>query len=90
MLFGYGLNYLIDLKHAVIVDVQATPARTYDEVAATSTMIERTRRRRSGLRVATAPSRRALCSTYRGPEVRTSAGFVSDLLASIKPSQSLP
>ena len=45
VLFGYGLNYLIDLKHAVIVDVEATPARTYDEVAATRTMIERTRRR---------------------------------------------
>jgi len=31
--FGYGLNYLIDLgPHAVIVDVEGTPARTYDEV----------------------------------------------------------
>ena len=40
--FGYGLNYLIDIKHAVIVDVEATPARTYDEVAATKTMIKRT------------------------------------------------
>jgi hypothetical protein len=45
VLFGYGLNYLIDIKHAVIVDVEATPARTYDEVAATKTMIERTERR---------------------------------------------
>jgi Transposase domain (DUF772) len=26
--FGYGLNYLIDVEHAVIVDVEATPART--------------------------------------------------------------
>jgi transposase len=43
--FGYGLNYLIDIEHAVIVDVEATPARTYDEVAATRMMIERTRRR---------------------------------------------
>ena len=33
--FGYGLNYLIDLgPHAVIVDVEGTPARTYDEVGA--------------------------------------------------------
>jgi transposase len=40
--FGYGLNYLIDMKNAVIVDVEATPARTYDEVAAARTMIERT------------------------------------------------
>ncbi len=45
VLFGYGLNYLIDTKHAVIVDVEATPARTYDEVAATETMIERTEER---------------------------------------------
>jgi hypothetical protein len=44
VLFGYGLNYLIDIKHAVIVDVEATPARTYDEVAATKAMIERTER----------------------------------------------
>jgi transposase len=43
--FGYGLNYLIDVEHAIIVDVEATPARTFDEVAATKTMIERTERR---------------------------------------------
>jgi transposase len=42
--FGYGLNYLIDTELAVIVDVEATPARTYDEVAATSIMIDRTER----------------------------------------------
>ena len=40
--FGYGLNYLIDIEHAIVVDVEATPARTYDEVAATKTMIVRT------------------------------------------------
>jgi transposase len=40
--FGYGLNYLIDMENAVIVDVEATPARTYDEVSAARTMIERT------------------------------------------------
>jgi hypothetical protein len=40
--FGYGLNYLIDIENAVIVDVEATPARTYDEVTATKTMIKRT------------------------------------------------
>jgi hypothetical protein len=40
--FGYGLNYLIDIEYAVILDVEATPARTYDEVAATKTMIKRT------------------------------------------------
>ena len=43
--FGYGLNYLIDIENAVIVDVEATPARTYDEVAATKAMIERTAKR---------------------------------------------
>src|SRR5580658_8373303 len=43
--FGYGLNYLIDIENAVIVDVEATPARTSDEVAATKTMIERTKQR---------------------------------------------
>jgi transposase len=43
--FGYGLNYLIDIENAVIVDVEATPARTYDEVAATKTMIKRTDKR---------------------------------------------
>jgi IS5 family transposase len=42
--FGYGLNYLIDIDEAVIVDVEATPARTYDEVEATETMIDRTER----------------------------------------------
>jgi transposase len=43
--FGYGLNYLVDVENAVIVDVEATPARTYDEVAATKTMVERTEKR---------------------------------------------
>jgi len=43
--FGYGVNYLIDTENAIIVDVEATPARTYDEVAATKTMIMRTTER---------------------------------------------
>src|ERR1700752_3652357 len=43
--FGYGLNYLIDIENAVIVDVEATPARPYDEGRATKTMIERTEQR---------------------------------------------
>ena len=43
--FGYGLNYLIDNEHAIIVDVEATPARTYDEVVATGRMIARTEQR---------------------------------------------
>ncbi len=40
--FGYGLNYLIDLENAVIVDVEPTPARTYDEVESTKAMLART------------------------------------------------
>ena len=43
--FGYGLNYLIDLENAVIVDVEPTPARTYDEVESTKTMLDRTEHR---------------------------------------------
>jgi hypothetical protein len=38
--FGYGLNYLIDVEHTIIVDVEVTPARTFDEVVATTTMLE--------------------------------------------------
>jgi hypothetical protein len=41
--FAYGTNYLIDLQRAIIVDVKATPARWSAEVAATKTMLERTR-----------------------------------------------
>src|SRR3979411_2704199 len=32
--FGYGLNYLIDIENAVIVDVEATPVRTPGEAVA--------------------------------------------------------
>jgi transposase len=42
VMFGYSLNYLIDMEHAVIVDVEATPTRITKEVDATATMIERT------------------------------------------------
>jgi transposase len=42
VLFAYGINYLIDLQAAIIVDVQATPARWSAEVDATKTMVERT------------------------------------------------
>jgi hypothetical protein len=43
--FAYGTNYLIDTKAAVIVDVEATPARWTAEVAATRLMIDRTKER---------------------------------------------
>ena len=42
MMFGYSLNYLIDTRKAVIVDVEATPTRISKEVDATETMVERT------------------------------------------------
>jgi len=45
VMFGYSLNYLIDMEHAVIVDVEATPTRISMEVDATETMIERTQER---------------------------------------------
>ncbi len=56
--FGYGLNYLIDIENAVIIDVEATPARTYDEVAATKTMIERTERQLDLKPIGSLPIRR--------------------------------
>ena len=42
--FAYGANYLIDLQQAIIVDVEATPARWSAEVAATKTVLERTQK----------------------------------------------
>ena len=42
IVFAYGTNYLIDTKAAIIVDVEASPARWTAEVAATRTMIDRT------------------------------------------------
>ena len=45
VMFGYSLNYLIDMENAVIVDVEATPTRITKEVDATETMIERTEER---------------------------------------------
>lgn len=45
VMFGYSLNYLIDTKEAVIVDVEATPTRISKEVDATETMIDRTEER---------------------------------------------
>jgi transposase len=43
--FAYGDNYLIDTKAAIILDVEASPARWTAEVAATRTMIGRTKDR---------------------------------------------
>ncbi len=43
--FAYSDNYLIDLDHAVIVDVEASTAIRQAEVTAAKTMIERTEER---------------------------------------------
>jgi transposase len=42
VMFGYSLNYLMDMEGSVIVDVEATPTRISKEVDATETMLERT------------------------------------------------
>jgi transposase len=39
--FGYFTNYLVDTENAVIVDVEATPARLAQEIKATKTMLQR-------------------------------------------------
>lgn len=57
--FAYADNYLIDLKAAVIVDVEATRAIRQAEVSAAKTMIERTEDR-FGLK----PKRLAADSAY--------------------------
>jgi transposase len=43
--FAYSNNYLIDLEHAVIVDVEATTSVRQAEVGAARTMLDRTRER---------------------------------------------
>lgn len=40
--FAYAVNYLVDLDHAIIVDVEASRAIRQAEVGAARTMIERT------------------------------------------------
>ena len=39
--FGYFTNYMIDTAHAVIVDVEATPARMAQEIKASKIMLDR-------------------------------------------------
>ena len=43
--YAYSTNYLVDTQHAVIIDLEATPAYKSAEVDATKTMIERTEAR---------------------------------------------
>src|SRR5499427_1076404 len=40
--YAYSDNYLVDLKHAVIMDVEATTAIRQEEVGAAKTMLDRT------------------------------------------------
>jgi hypothetical protein len=62
--FAYSTNYLIDLDHAVIVDVEATTAIRQAEVGAVKTMIERVSERH-GLR----PGRIAADTAYGSAEM---------------------
>jgi transposase len=62
--FAYATNYLIDLDHAVIVDVEATRAIRQAEVGAARTMIERVENR-FGLY----PERLAADSAYGSAEM---------------------
>jgi hypothetical protein len=43
--FGYFTNYMIDTAHAVIVDVEATPARMAQEIKASKAMLGRIEQR---------------------------------------------
>ena len=43
--FAYSTNYLIDVAHGVILDVEATPAHRTAEVESTKTMLERVEER---------------------------------------------
>jgi transposase len=62
--FAYSINYLIDLDHAVIVDVEASTAIRQAEVAVTKTMIERTEQR-----LCLYPERLAADSAYGSAEM---------------------
>ncbi len=57
--FAYGVNCLIDMERAIVVDVEASPARWTQEVGTTRTMIRRTAER-LGLR----PQRLAADAAY--------------------------
>jgi transposase len=62
--FAYSTNYLIDLDHAVIVDVEATTAIRQAEVGAVRTMIERV-----GERHDLQPARLAADTAYGSAEM---------------------
>jgi hypothetical protein len=62
--FAYATNYLIDLDHAVIVDVEASTAVRQAEVTAARTMIERVREQHN-----LAPHRLAADTAYGSAEM---------------------
>jgi transposase len=62
--YAYTDNYLIDLKHAVIMDVEATTAMRQAEVTAAKTMIDRT-----ADRFDVSPSRLAADTGYGSAEM---------------------
>ena len=62
--FAYATNYLIDLKHAVIVDVEASTAVRPAELTAARTMIERVRNRHD-----LSPDRLAADTAYGSAEM---------------------
>jgi transposase len=62
--YAYSDNYLIDLKHAVIVDVEATTAIRQAEVGAAKTMLDRTSEQFD-----LAPSRLAADASYGSAEM---------------------
>jgi len=62
--FAYATNYLIDLAHAVIVDVEASTAVRQAEVTAARTMIERVRERHD-----LSPQRLAADTAYGSAEM---------------------
>src|SRR5258705_4402578 len=63
--FAYADNYLIDLKAAIIIDVEATRAIRQAEVGAARTMMERTEER-----LGVCPERLAADSAYGAAEMR--------------------
>lgn len=93
--FAYATNYLIDLKHSVIVDVEATRAIRTAETGAVRTMIERVdqrfglypeklppmaqRRCWGGLFMRKESNRISRCSTSRNATTAPSAGLTSSM-----------
>ena len=57
--FRYETNYLVDTAHAVILDVEATPARLSQEIVAAKRMLQRT-----GDRLGLMPQRLAADGSY--------------------------